>query len=79
MTPRTFDDLQEDVRTALAEVADGNPVPIEDHGKARYAIISLHGLKLLSACIEAVEDRINREEAAKTLLEIAREGAIPYA
>jgi hypothetical protein len=41
-------------------------------------MICVSDLKLLEEHIEKLEDRIEREEAAKALAEIAREGAVPY-
>ena len=78
MTQRVLKSTHDDLADAIAHVEDGEPILLEHDGKALAAIISITDLKLLEAYIEELEDRTDREEAAKTLAEIAREGTVPY-
>jgi len=78
MTQRVLKSPHEDLADAIERVKDGEPVLLEHDGKPLAAIISITDLKLLEAYFEELEDRIDREEAAKTLAEIAREGTVPY-
>ena len=78
MTQRVLKSTHEDLADAIERVEDGEPVLLEHDGKPLAAIISISDLKLLEAYFEELEDRIDHEEAAKTLAEIAREGTVPY-
>ena len=78
MTQRVIKSPHEDLADAIEHVEDGDPVLLEHDGKPLAAIISVTDLRLLEAYIEELEDRIDREEAAKALVEIAREGTVPY-
>ncbi len=78
MTQRVIKSPHENLADAIEHVEDGEPVLLEYDGKPLAAIISITDLKLLEAYIEQLEDRIDREEAAKNLAEIAREGTVPY-
>ena len=78
MTQRVLKSPHEDLADAIEHVEDGEPVLLEHDGKPLAAIISVGDLRLLEQYIEELEDRIDREEAAKALEEIAREGTVPY-
>ena len=78
MTQRVLKSTHDDLADAIEHVEDGEPILLEHDGKPLAAIISITDLKLLEAYIEELEDRTDREEAAKTLAEIAREGTVPY-
>ena len=78
MTQRVLKSMHDDLADAIEHVEDGEPILLEHDGKPLAAIISITDLKLLEAYIEELEDRTDREEAAKTLAEIAREGTVPY-
>ena len=78
MTQRALKSTHDDLADAIEHVEDGEPILLEHDGKPLAAIISITDLKLLEAYIEELEDRTDREEAAKTLAEIAREGTVPY-
>ena len=78
MTQRVLNSTHDDLADAIEHIEDGEPVLLEHDGKPLAAIISITDLRLLEAHLEEREDRIDREEAAKTLAEMAREGTVPY-
>jgi prevent-host-death family protein len=78
MTQRVIKIPHEDLSDAIKHVEEGEPILLEHNGKPLAAIISITDLHLLEAYAEELEDRIDREEAAKALVEIAQEGTVPY-
>ncbi len=78
MTQRALNSTHDDLADAIEHVEDGEPVLLEQDGRPLAAIISITDLRFLEGCLEEREDRIDREEAVKTLAEIAREGTVPY-
>lgn len=78
MTQRVLKSTHEDLADAIESVEDGKPVLLEHGGRPLAALISITDLRLLETYLEELDDRIDREEAATTLADIAREGTIPY-
>ena len=78
MTQRMLQSTHDDLADAIEHIEDGGPVLLEHDGKLLAAIISIADLRVLEARLEELEDQIDREEAAKALAEIAREGTVPY-
>jgi antitoxin (DNA-binding transcriptional repressor) of toxin-antitoxin stability system len=78
MTQRVLNSPHDDLADAIEQIEDGEPVLLEHDGKPLAAIISITDLRLLEAYFEELEDRIDREEAAKALADMAREGTVPY-
>ncbi len=78
MPQRLLKSTHDDLADAIEHIEDGEPVLLEHDGRVLAALISIPDLRILEARLDELEDRRDREEAAKALEEIAREGTVPY-
>jgi PHD/YefM family antitoxin component YafN of YafNO toxin-antitoxin module len=76
MTQQTLKTMHDDLSEALGLVQENGPVVLEYEGKPVAALISMDELRILEARIEAIEDRIDREEIEKALAEPS--APVPY-
>ncbi len=79
MTTHQLNSIHDDPGGVIRQITSGDPILLSCDGTSLGALVSVEDLRLLEHYIDELEDRIDLEEATKSLEEVERDGPVPCA